>query len=1171
MWDLVGLDGTQVIGLQEVGGFKSHQHETVVHHEVYLKGKSYTFFCCSSSHAFRGSALGIPSEWLSRVERKQAFCTGLGIVLKHQGTRQFLMTAHLPHNLRKDCLPVWQTQVDEILTFCSLRRFHDTIGICADLNYDVLDIVNVDERGVPLGKLLRELGLSFSKPSHSTWHNTRGSESRIDYLLFSLPSMQVQDDRVHLGSDEVIGSDHCVVSVSLGLVGKSGRRRFKNSRCGKWWINAPAFTSNCEELAEQLDLSMQDLSVQQIAKVCQTTSKRITSCRYVDGPEIKAWVQERKALTGAAARRKAKEIADARKQAKHAYLCQLLERGAAGDFRALTYFRKRNSAAFTQGSYCMRAGGITKALTDLRLFYKKKFTPADQRPKGTAMAIFRSRTGPIMNPAPFTLQEIQEVAFMCKHNKSTGEDGISYEAIQLLLQTTLARNLVELFNSILMGLTPPPPEWLSNHVTFLPKTADPKSPSDLRPIVLSSTVGKVFTKCLMLRMRPRLPLIRAFQVGGIPSRQTLDSACAVQHAIRLAQQYGKTLYVVKLDISAAFDSLSHEALAVFLSQLTGCREAEVLLQIITNTTVTLGLQGTSWQQELTQGILQGSSYSAELFARCVDHYLAGAQAKWQQEEATWLQTEQWDKLFLAPFADDLVLLGTTRDQTQRLLKDSESTLQAIGLYFNSKKCKFLRSPGLSSRPLILGNGSLVECEDTMLFLGILLGFHLTCVAVLAARMAKVGNAFWGYLQILRQTGVGLKQRLKVFDCFVTSRWRWLSPAVRPTQAVQAYLKKAHTTFLMVIMGFQRDPFQGAVDSWIAKRRASRLAAQQMQHRRWEFEHVRSFFGYWGHAARYDPTASVPIALVLQVRGPEWLFANHDLTRRLPGRWPDASRLLQLTWERYMQAQSLSPVCSWIRGAQDRARWKDFSTSWAKDNNCEETVYYKTPPECLDLKGRMLVQNGDFFSLLPIRHVPVEAPYAASFEKISHAAERLLVAPEASEHLLRVFSDGSASQQRKNDVREGGAAVVVLPPYGNIQEAIVSYFRIQAPCTNIEAELRAACHAMYMIESILRAHSFLPIQFCTDSQYVLQIPNGSFVGTHHASVTNELICRWSRLSLRVEASHVRAHKGHLLNEIADHFAKQGRRLAHYRKVYRTLDSKKAAIPQHPNEPPFVPWL
>ena len=164
MWDVAGLSGTEVIGLQEVGGFKSHTHETVVHHEVYLQGKSYAFFCCNSSHAFQGSALGIPSEWLSRVERKQAFCTGLGIILKHQGTRQFLMTAHLPHNLRKDCLPVWQTQVDEILAFCEPRRYYDLVAVCADLNYDVLDIVNVDERGFPLESCSANWGCLFLGP-----------------------------------------------------------------------------------------------------------------------------------------------------------------------------------------------------------------------------------------------------------------------------------------------------------------------------------------------------------------------------------------------------------------------------------------------------------------------------------------------------------------------------------------------------------------------------------------------------------------------------------------------------------------------------------------------------------------------------------------------------------------------------------------------------------------------------------------------------------------------------------------------------------------------------------------------------------------------------------------------------------------------------------------------
>ena len=90
-----------------------------------------------------------------------------------------------------------------------------------------------------------------------------------------------------------------------------------------------------------------------------------------------------------------------------------------------------------------------------------------------------------------------------------------------------------------------------NHVTFLPKTSAPSNPGELRPIVLSPTVAKVFTKALMLRLRSRLPPIRARQVGGIAGRQTLDSVCAVQHAIKLAEEYNKTLFVIKLDITAA--------------------------------------------------------------------------------------------------------------------------------------------------------------------------------------------------------------------------------------------------------------------------------------------------------------------------------------------------------------------------------------------------------------------------------------------------------------------------------------------------------------------------------------------------------------------------------------------------------------------------------------------
>ena len=347
-----------------------------------------------------------------------------------------------------------------------------------------------------------------------------------------------------------------------------------------------------------------------------------------------------------------------------------------------------------------------------------------------------------------------------------------------------------MFNTVLWGLRQVPPSWLSNHVTFLPKTSAPSCPGDLRPIVLSPTVAKVFTKALMLRRRSKLPPIRACQVGGIAGRQTLDSVCAVQHAIKLAEEYNKTLFVIKLDITAAFDSLA-------------------LLEIITNTRVTLSMQGTTWEQALSQGVLQGSSYSAELFARCVDYYLAKTSSSWQEHEVTWLQSSDGRKMFLTPFADDLIILGTSREQAQRLLRDIEDTVNAIGLHFNAKKCKFLRPPGMSDRPLHLRNGQPLQAQDSLVFLGVLLAFNLTCYAVVAARMTQVSNAFWGYFRVLRQAAVGLAQRLRVFNCFVTSRWRWMSPTFRPIKAVRDFFTNHAYDFPHCHYGVYQGPFSGS--------------------------------------------------------------------------------------------------------------------------------------------------------------------------------------------------------------------------------------------------------------------------------------------------------------------------------------------------------------------------
>ena len=263
------------------------------------------------------------------------------MILKDQGIQQCFASVHMPHRLRDDCLQVWQQQVEELISLCSTRRHHDEVFLCCDLNYDILDIVNVDDRGVPFGELLRTLGLQHSRPSAPTWSNTTGSSSRIDFLLFSLPTMTSRDDRVLVGSDHVLGTDHCAVNDYTPLLLTSGRRPFKNSKCGKWFTHGPQLMQQANDLASKLDLSMQDLTMNDIEALCAKSSKRVTSCRYVDPPHIKAMISDRRYLHGAAAKDLSKRIIGERKKAKKEWLQYLLEQSAAGDFRAVSYFRKR--------------------------------------------------------------------------------------------------------------------------------------------------------------------------------------------------------------------------------------------------------------------------------------------------------------------------------------------------------------------------------------------------------------------------------------------------------------------------------------------------------------------------------------------------------------------------------------------------------------------------------------------------------------------------------------------------------------------------------------------------------------------------------------------------------------------------------------------------------------
>ena len=196
----------------------------------------------------------------------------------------------------------------------------------------------------------------------------------------------------------------------------------------------------------------------------------------------------------------------------------------------------------------------------------------------------------------------------------------------------------------------------------------------------------------------------------------------------------------------AFDTLDHLAISKFFRLLGPHREAELLLLIMSYSTVLLSMADSTWSQDIDRGILQGSSYSAEIFARTVDHYLGDLVQAWQQTEDTWVKMDIYGgtsiKLFNILFADDLVLLAVSFAQLQRMLNQVRDCLAAIGLCLSLKKCQVLAAPSVQKEEIRIGD-TILQQVDHFKFLGVLIGFKMSCLAVLSARLAMAIRIVFG--------------------------------------------------------------------------------------------------------------------------------------------------------------------------------------------------------------------------------------------------------------------------------------------------------------------------------------------------------------------------------------------------------------------------------------------
>eukprot|EP00253_Pinus_taeda_P030972 PITA_30972 len=167
---------------------------------------------------------------------------------------------------------------------------------------------------------------------------------------------------------------------------------------------------------------------------------------------------------------------------------------------------------------------------------------------------------------PVTKEEIEAAMKLMGKDKSPGPDGWTIELFLHFFEQIGAEITEVVEESRLKGVIYRP--FNSTFISLIPKKDDPESFEDFRPISLCNCIYKIISKVIALRIAPILSRnISMEQFGFLDGRQIHEAIGVAQEVIHSVKMKKKKGFVLKIELSKAYDRISWLYLRMLLTHV----------------------------------------------------------------------------------------------------------------------------------------------------------------------------------------------------------------------------------------------------------------------------------------------------------------------------------------------------------------------------------------------------------------------------------------------------------------------------------------------------------------------------------------------------------------------------------------------------------------------------